>query len=227
MTGFCMTTILITLFLQLLLFTSLIVLLFYFRRRIHKKLLKRYTSDISGNIDIYEKYNGEKVLMTNYFVQGVSIDQPSIKDSYWYAVAEKTLSHCKKKKNASVLFIGLGANTSSLLIQQQNPTIHQIIVEIDPLIIRACREYFDLEKLKNAEIIQEDIFVSLKSKKKVWLRKYDVIVIDTFDAQPPYMLKGSHDPEFLDRLYPWLKRDGMFLFNTPVRTQGKKIEELL
>lgn len=211
---------------QLFFIGGMIIGLLYFRRRIHWKLVRRYKSEISGNVDVSEKYNGERVLMTNYFVQGVSIGQPSIKKSYWYAIAEEMLKHCKTKKKPVVLFIGLGGNTSSLLVNRKNPAIHQIIVEIDPTVIQACRDYFHLDDLRNAEVIQDDIFEVLKKKKSSWKNFFDVIVIDTFDAQPPYMLKGSHDPAFLKQLYRWLKADGMFLFNAPVKTQGIRIDDL-
>jgi spermidine synthase len=215
------------LLLQLLIPTGLVLLLFLLRRRFRWRLVKRYASQISGHIDICEKYNGEKVLMTNYFVQGISIEHPSIKKSYWYRVAEAILIHSKRKKNVRVLFIGLGANTSSLLINQKDTSIHQVIVEIDPLIIQACRVYFQLYALQNADIIQADIFDVLQKKKSAWKETFDSIVIDTFDANPPYMLQGSHDPEFLRQLLSWLKADGMFLFNIPLKTKGKDIPSLL
>lgn len=200
---------------------------FYIKRRITWERLKRYESAISGYIDVSEKYNGEKVLMTNYFVQGVSIEKKSIARSYWYRIAQEILNHCKDKKNATILFIGLGANTSSALINKKNSKLHQVIVEIDPLVIQACRDYFNLDSLQNAEIIQSDIFTLLPKKKKAWQNMFDAIVIDTFDASPPYLLKGSHDPKFLDQLAGWLKSDGMFLFNIPVKTTGKDIPALL
>jgi len=217
----------ITVILQALVLTITIIILLYLRRRITWKRLKRYESKISGYIDVSEKYNGEKVLMTNYFVQGVSIEHSSIKKSYWYRIAREVLQHAKGKKNVSVLFIGLGGNTSSALIDQENPKIHQVIVEIDPLIIQACQEYFHLDTLKNAEVIEADIFTLLPKKKVKWKNTFDAIVIDTFEAKPPYLLKGSHDPKFLDQLAEWLKPDGMYLFNIPLKTQGKDIPALV
>ena len=213
-------------YLQFLVIFILIIVLFYIRKRVSWKRLQRYESKISGHIDVSEKYNGERVLMTNYFVQGVSIEQPSIRKSYWYRIASETIKRAKGKRNYTVLFIGLGANTSSLLIHRENPNIRQVIVEIDPLIVRACREYFSLDELKNAEIIEADIFALLPKKKTGWKGNFDAIVIDTFDANPPYLLKGSHDPKVLNQLLAWLKADGMFLFNIPVKTTGKDIPSL-
>ena len=219
--------ILLETFLQFLVAVSLVALFFYMRRRLRWKRLHRYESKISGHIDICEKYNGERVLMTNYFVQGVSIEEPSISKSYWYKVSELLLTHNKGKKEPTVLFIGLGANTSSLLVNRKKPNIHQVIVEIDPLVIRACREFFHLDELKNTDIITADIFALLKKNKSSWKGKFDSIVIDTFDAEPPYLLHGSHDPTFLNQLFAWLKNDGMFIFNIPVKTTGKNVPLLL
>ena len=213
--------------LQLLVPVGLVSLFLYLRKRLRWILIKRYESPLSGNIDILKKYNGELVLRTNYFVQGVSIEQSSIRKSYWYAVAQEILKQSRKKKNPTVLFIGLGANTSSLLINNQDTKIHQVIVEIDPLIRDACQEYFKLDELKNAEIIISDIYEQLESQKKKWEKQFDSIVIDTFEAKPPYLMHGSHDPAFLNRLLPWLKADGMFLFNIPVATRGIDVPLLL
>lgn len=196
-------------------------------RKLQWKRLKRYESPHSGFVDVSEKWNGEKVLMTNYFVQGVSTEKPSITKSYWYTVAKSAASHSLKKRHPEILFIGLGANTSSSLLSKMNTDIKQTIVEIDPFVIQACREYFALDKTPNLEIVNSDIYAVLKTKKIDWKKKFDTIVIDTFDAQPPYLLSGSHDPEFLEKLYIWLKEDGQFLFNIPVKTQGIHVDVLL
>ncbi len=212
---------------QLSIFFLLTGLFLYAKKRLIWKKLKKYESDISGSIVVSEKYNGEKVLTTNSFVQGISVDDPSIKKSYWYVIADEILKHCHNKKDARVLFIGLGANTSSLLVHKKNPSIHLVIVEIDPMIVTVNKEFFQLDTMKNAEIITADIYSLLTSKKSSWENIYDTIVIDTFDAKPPYLLKGSHEPEFLNILYTWIKKDGMFLFNAPIKTQGINVNELL
>lgn len=214
-------------FIQVSISLLLLILLIYLKRRFTWKLLKRYESPVSGKIDVSQKYNGELVLMTNFFVQGVSIEQPSIIKSYWHAVSRSILKHCQGKINASVLFIGLGANTSSRLVYESNPKIRQTIVEIDPLIVQACRDYFHLDDMENTEVITADIFAVLPKKKMIWKHKFDCIVIDTFVANPPYLLHGSHDPSYLNRLLPWLKEDGMFLFNVPVKIRGAEIESLI
>lgn len=210
----------------LFIFIILIGLLFFLKKN-HWKRLKRYESPLSGVVDVYEKLNGERVLMTNYFVQGVSTEKSSIKKSYWYAVAKYAAIHASGKKYPEILFIGLGANTSSLLLSRINKDIKQTIVEIDSLVIKACQEFFSLDKTPNLEIVNKDIYSLLKTHKKEWKKKFDTIVIDTFNAKPPYLLSGSHDPKFLEALYIWLKEDGQFLFNIPVKTQGIHVDALL
>lgn len=212
---------------QLIIPALLIILLLYLKRKFTWKLVKRYHSPISGQIDISKKYNGELVLMTNYFVQGVSIEQPSITKSYWYAVAEKILIHCENKKDTETLFIGLGANTSSLLINQNNPFIKLTIVEIDPLIVTVCKKFFHLNRLQNTDIIIDDIERVVVKKQRAWKIKFDCMVVDTFEANPPYLFHASHSPEFLRQLFPWLKKDGMIVFNIPVKTEGIAVPELL
>lgn len=208
-------------------FLILLVGALWLKQRIRWKLLRRYPSKVSKYVDVSQKYNGEIVLMTNYFVQGVSTEKPSIKESYWYAIAKKIVRHCQNKKQPKVLFIGLGANTSSRLIEHMDERIYQVIVEIDPVVIQACQDFFHLDEMKQIEVVQADIYDLLKKKKSVWANHFDVIVIDTFDAKPPYLLNGSHDPIFLRQLYRWLKKDGNFLINIPVKTKGIHVKELL
>lgn len=205
---------------------ALLIWIFFILKKNQWKRLKRYESSYSGFIDVTQKWNGEKTLLTNFFVQGVSTEKPSIKKSYWYVVARLAAVHARKKKKPEVLFIGLGANTSSSLLLKMNKDIKQTIVEIDPLIIQACREYFGLEG-SPYEIINADIYTVLKTNKIKWKRKFDTIIIDTFNAKPPYLLSGSHDPEFLEKLYTWLKEDGQLIFNIPVKTEGIHVEALL
>ena len=194
--------------------------------RIRLRLVRRYRSPLLGRVDVYQKYNGEKVLMINDYAQGVSTEQPSIKQSYWYSIAKQVVAHCKKKKHPQVLFLGLGANTSSSLVNVLAPQISQTLIEIDEYIIRACRDYFGLETMKNTEVVHEDAYQAITTSRE-WQGKFDVIVIDIFTGKPPFLSSDTNKPPFIQKLLVWLKADGMFLFNRPVNVKGVDTEELL
>ena len=54
--------------------------------------------------------------------------------------------------------LGLGANTSSSLIEKLDPEIKQTIIEIDPAIIQACIDHFNLKEMKSVKLIEGDAF---------------------------------------------------------------------
>ncbi len=125
--------------------------------RVNIRKLKEYDSKF-GKIKVFKKYNCEKLLTIGVYEQGVSTEKESIKKSYWYKVAKETVKFCNGKKNPKVLMLGLGANTVSSLINKLNPKIHQTIVEIDKNIVLCCREFFELDKLTNYDLMIADAY---------------------------------------------------------------------
>lgn len=211
------------------LFLTLIVLiLMVFIWRLRLKKLKIYSSPLLGKIEVYSKYNGEKALTINNYVQGISIEHPSIENSYWGYVANLVISICKNKKVPSVLMLGLGANSISALIAKKNSKIKQTIVEIDSQIIQACKDYFNLDTTPNLTLIHEDVYKVFtllppywkKEKKKkedprIKGKKFNVIIVDVFTGKTPFYSEDSSKPEFIMRLKQYLKNDGVILFNRP------------
>ncbi|KKS68853.1 hypothetical protein A3A14_01230 [Candidatus Daviesbacteria bacterium RIFCSPLOWO2_01_FULL_43_38] len=200
--------------------------------RIGLRKLKSYNSPILGKIKVLQKYNGEKVLTTNSYIQGISTEKDSIKLSYWYCVAKQAGDFCKRVKDPEVLMLGLGANTIPNLISHLNPAAHQTIVEIDDYIIKACREFFNLDALPNYQLIQADAFKLLSRENAFVEKKFDVIIIDIFNGNPPYVDIKSNHPDFITSLLPYLKKDGMVIFNRPghtesVRSDSQKLENYL
>lgn len=188
----------------------LIPILLFIIWRIRRRKLARYDSPILGKIEVLQKYNKELLLTINDYDQGVSIEHPTIKNSYFYCIAAKTLKAVKGIKNPKILMLGLGANTVSSLIANKNPKIHQTIVEIDKQIIQACKEYFELEKLPNYTIINKDAY---KLMVKRLPKKYDVIITDIFTGKKPFISLESNEPQFIDRLILNLKPKGTIIFN--------------
>lgn len=201
----------------------------YFRLRLKK--LAQYKSEKLGQITVIEKYDKEKVLTINYYAQGVSIEKISIKQSYWFKVAQHTVKYCKDKKNPRVLMLGLGANTISNLINRLNPKIHQTIVEFDDKIIQACREYFHLDGLTNYKLIHSDVY-KLFNQNKMFDKNFDVIIVDIFTGHAPFVDVKSNEANFIQKVTKHLKKDGTIIFNRPahdesLREGGLKLKKYL
>ncbi|UQD57062.1 spermidine synthase [Flavobacterium sp. K5-23] len=86
-------------------------------------------------------------------------------------------------------------------------------VEIDPEIIQVSRDFFNLDEIKQLEIVIDDAFeFVLKTTKK-----YDLIIIDVFqDTTMPNFLFESF---FVNRVCFLLKNKGFILFNTMLLTE--------
>lgn len=194
--------------------------------RIRLKRLALYQSKILGKIEVLKKYDGEKVLTTNGYLQGISIQKKSIEQSYFYTVAFEAVKFCQDKNKPIVLTLGLGANTIPNLIAKLNPNIQQTIVDIDADIIQACQNFFALDKLPKSQIIQADVY-ELAEQKNAFAKQFDVVIVDVFTGEPPYISLKSNQPNFIEKLLPWLKRDGMIIFNRPAHKEKLRADGLL
>jgi len=90
-------------------------------------------------------------------------------------------------------------------------------VEIDPDMIQVANQYFNLNKIKQLELIIDDAFeFVLKTKDQ-----YNLIIIDVFeDTNMPNFL---FEKFFLDRVCTLLKKDGFILFNTMILDEAHNV----
>jgi spermidine synthase len=184
---------------------------FYLEKRFGIKKLQECKSRHFKKIIVWQKHNGERLLTTDNFSQGISIDNPDISKSYWYKQAELCENYCKNKKNPSILFLGLGAGTGPQLINKKNPKIKQTIIEFDKKIIEICKKFFNLGNLKNTTIINADAY-SIIAEKKYLQNKFDVIAIDIFTGKESFGPSGIKI-NFIKKLTYLLKPDGALIFN--------------
>lgn len=210
-----------------LIFILIIAGLLWIVWRLRVKKLRIYQSKISGPIEIWQKYNGELVMVNKNCHHGLSIDDKSITKSYWFKVADQVLKQVRGKKSAEVLILGLGANTSSRIINQKSPQTKLTIVEFDPAIIQACRDYFHLNEMENLQLIEADAY-KLINKRPDFKKKFDVIVVDIFIGDPPYISTKTNQPSYIEKLVGWLKKDGRMIFNRPIQAdQDNETEQLI
>lgn len=90
-------------------------------------------------------------------------------------------------------------------------------VEIDPDMIQVANQYFNLNQIKQLELVIDDAFeFVLKTKDK-----YNLIIIDVFeDTNMPNFL---FEKFFLDRICTLLKDGGYILFNTMILDEAHNV----
>jgi spermidine synthase len=198
---------------------SLILISLWVLRKIGIWKIKSYPSPILGKVNVSLKFNnGEKILSINNYDQGISLGNNKPELSYFYRVAKSAVDFCQHKNHPQTLMLGLGANTVSGLINKLNPKIHQTLVEIDSQIIQACRDYFNFNELQNYDLMIADVYQLIKNP-QAFDKKFDVIIVDVFTGNPPFVSLESNQPSFIEQLLPWLKKDGMVIFNRPGHTK--------
>lgn len=218
-------------FIQLIITLIIIPILLLILWRIRLKRLAVYHSKILGKIEVLEKYNGERLMAFNNYAQGISPDKKNIELSYWYGVAKQVLLFCKDKKDPQVLMFGMGACTIPNLISEKNSGINQTIVEFDPLVVKACEDFFGLKNIPNCKVVLADAYDLIK-KKDAFGKKFDCIISDIFVGKPPFAVKKSTKPDFITQVLKYLKYDGAIIFNWPAHTDefrndGLKLEKYL
>jgi spermidine synthase len=94
-------------------------------------------------------------------------------------------------------------------------------VEIDATVIDIANRYFELDKIKNLEIVIDDAFeFVLKTK-----LKYDLIIIDIFEdtSMPNFLFQDF----FINRINSLLNLNGFILFNTMVINKTEEERNLI
>lgn len=209
--------------LAILIISLLILLLLFLIKRLTIKKLATYHSDISGSVEIWQKYNLEKMLTINGFPQGISINDPSIKKSYWYFVAEATVKFCQNQLDPQILILGLGSGTISSLISRFNPKIRQTVIEIDPIIVQLCQKFFDLNKIAHLKLIIADGYKFLSQKNNL-KDKFDVIILDIAQGEKQIIPNQSSNINFIKNLNHRVKDKGLIIFNRDAHTENLQLE---
>jgi len=114
----------------------------------------------------------------------------------------------------NVLVLGVAAGSVIKTLAEEIQFKGKITgVEIDSAAIEIANTYFDLNKIKNLEIVIDDAFeFVLKTKEK-----YDLIIIDIFqDTKMPNFL---FEDFFINRINYLLNVNGFILFNTMTLTE--------
>ena len=125
------------------------------------------------------------------------------------------------RKFESVLVLGVaGGSVIKTLVDEIKCKGKITGVEIDESVIEIANQYFQLDRIKNLEIVIDDAFeFVLKTKSN-----YDLIIIDVFqDTTMPNFL---FEDFFINRINFLLNVNGFILFNTMVINEENKARNL-
>lgn len=189
--------------------------------RLNIKKLQTYNSSLLGKITVFEKYNQERLLTINGFSQGISLHSKSVKKSYWYEIAKEVIFICKSRKKPKILVLGLGGNTTSLLIQKEIPESIFTIIEIDKNIVQACEDWFYLNSLKNLKLIVSDAYKEIYNEEGI-KSPFDAIVVDIFNGKKTVI--KTREKKIMNQFLKLLKPKGILIFNWPANTEKTKQE---
>lgn len=149
------------------------------------KTLYTTSSPFSGEICVLQK-GKERQLVVGGYVQSINWDFPKVKDRVWGKIVEQAsfvlnspveTGHAPSLKK-EILILGLGAGTEVHLLSKQYPRSQITAVEIDPVIIQIAKNFFDVGKIPNLEIVEGDAFKFLEETKEI----YDLIICDIYAA---------------------------------------------
>ncbi|UTN03009.1 fused MFS/spermidine synthase [Flavobacterium bizetiae] len=130
----------------------------------------------------------------------------------------RNIGYDKVLKMDHILLLGVaGGSVIKTLVDEIEYKGKITGVEIDSEIIQIANQYFDLDKIKQLEIVIDDAFeFVLKTK-----NKYDLIIIDIFeDIKMPNFLFESF---FSERICFLLKNNGFVLFNTMILDEAHNV----
>ena len=164
-------------------------------------------SPLSGPIKVVD-FHGERKLLIGNLVQSISLENP-IAHKVWGRLAAY---HLPKKKDLSVLILGLGGATAAHIIARKLSPKKIVGVEVDPTVVEMGRKYFDLDKIKNLTVVIEDARSFIKGNSE----KYDYVIVDTYLGSVfPKALEGSF---LLKKLRDTLSAKGVLVFNRIFRS---------
>ncbi|MFC4479828.1 spermidine synthase [Flavobacterium chungangensis] len=156
--------------------------------------------------------NGELVLDT----ENTNYSYGSLQRILRYGL--RNIGYDKILKMEHILLLGVaGGSVVKTLVDEIEYKEKITGVEIDPDMIEIANQYFNLNQIKQLEVVIDDAFeFVLKTKEK-----YDLIIIDIFeDIHMPNFL---FEKFFVDRVCTILKDAGFVLFNTMILDEAHNV----
>ena len=115
------------------------------------------------------------------------------------------------EKPDRILIIGLGGGVLSNVMHQISPTSHITNVDIDPVVVKLAKQYFNYQENTNINTVIKDgrVFIKRAILKN---EKYDWIILDAFNGD--YIPEHLMTKEFLTEVKSLLTQHGILSANT-------------
>ena len=173
-------------------------------------VLEKTESKINGQIEVREDIFGKRGIFVNKLSQS-----GHLVERLWQKPIKRVISFRFSVK--SCLILGAGAGSVAKVIHKFFPEAKILGVEIDPMMIKLGKKYFNLSTVKNLEIKICDAISTINHKQSLLLRnqsstinQFDLILVDIYlgDEVPE---KAKAD-EFIMRVKKSLSPSGMAIF---------------
>ena len=129
-----------------------------------------------------------------------------------------TIGFEKIRTFENILILGVaGGSVIKTLVNEIKFEGKIIGVELDPEIIKIANQYFELDKIKNLEIILANAEDFVRNKKE----NFDLIIIDIF--QDNFMPEFLFEEIFINNVIENLNKNGFIIFNTMILNETEKI----
>ena len=163
------------------------------------QVVKEFDSPFSGKIQLI-KYSGSYKIVAGDLLQSGSIIK-----NLW----QKPLKFLKKKNSHihRILVLGLGGGTIIPLLTKKWPQAQITAVEIDPIMIKLAKQYFELDHYPQVKPIEADAFNFIKNLKE----QYDLVIVDLFCGNS--ISATLYSPKFIRDLKKITKPTGFLLIN--------------
>lgn len=169
------------------------------------EVVEKVPSPINGEILVVEELSGKKIMRVGGIVQS-----GGMVEKIW----QKSLSNLQYPVSniKSILILGLGCGTVAEIINQKWPKAQITGLEIDKEVLKIGKKYFNLGKISNLSIVNEDALWWITSKFALMNKqKYDLILVDLYKGHD--FLQEAESDEFLEGLKKLLDKKGNIIFN--------------
>lgn len=181
-------------------------------------VLERVESKINGEIEVRENILGEKWLLA----RGITQSGRSIEKS-WQKAIKKVFSFQPARAGGfsvkSCLILGTGAGSAAKVIHNFFPEAKITGIEIDPIMIKMGKKYFNLSTVKNLEIKICDA-ISLVTNHQSLVASFDLILVDLYlgDEVP----EKAKSEKFIKGVKKCFSPSGRAIFNRLYYGRKKK-----
>ncbi|MDQ3099363.1 MAG: methyltransferase domain-containing protein [bacterium] len=142
------------------------------------QILHEEVSPISGKIKVRQYYDVRELYVDGVKQSMWSDNVQRFEGTYWDGVLSVPLPEVVTKPR--VLMLGAGGGTIPKLFSQKYPASDVISIELDPVIIKVSKDFFDLDNFPNIKIIEDDANRWLEKNNEIYRNYFDVICLDTY-----------------------------------------------